>query len=123
MIGLIIIIVIIIAVVSFSGIIVVDVMGDMNNCKLWIQMNTVLVDDEFRDEQVGFAKTSFPETSNEGFFKIRFHADFYECNRWFDYDQVLDDIINERIGENYFDNINLDYFNDITFDDIMFWRS
>lgn len=121
MIGLIIVILIIIAVISFTGIIVVDVMGDMNNCKLWIQMNTALLDDEYRDEQVGFS--SFPETSNEGFFKIRFHADFYECERWFDYDQVLDDIINERIGENYFDNINFDYLNAITFPDIMFWRS
>lgn len=87
---------------------VIDVMGEMNNCKLWIQMNTILSDEEYRDKQIWFS--SYPDTSNEGFFKIRFHADFYQCDRWWDYEQVLDDIVNERIGENYFD-------------DMMFWST
>lgn len=103
-----IIILVVIAVISFSSVAVIDVMGEMNNCKLWIQMNSILSDEEYRDKQVGF--TSYPETTNEGFFNIRFHADFYECDRWFDYDQVLADIVNERIGENYFD-------------DMMFWST
>jgi len=96
-------ILLIIAVISFSSVAVIDVMGEMNNCKLWIQMNNLLSHEEYRDRQVGF--TSYPDTSNEGFFKIRFHADFYQCDRWWDYEQVLDDLLNERIGENYFDNI------------------
>lgn len=103
----IIVILLIIAVISFSSVAVIDVMGEMNNCKLWITMNTILQDEEYRDKQIWFS--SYPDTSNEGFFKIRFHADFYQCDRWWDYEQVLDDIINERIGENYFDD--------------MFWRS
>jgi len=100
---LIISILVIIAVISFSSVAVIDVMGEMNNCKLWIQMNTILSDEEYRDRQVGFS--SYPETSNEGFFNIRFHADFYQCDRWWDYDQVLDDLLNERIGEDYFDDM------------------
>jgi len=103
-----IIILVVSAIISLSTVAVIDVMGEMNNCKLWIQMNSILSDEEYRDKQVGFS--SYNDTSNEGFFKIRFHADFYECNRWFDYDQVIDDIFNERIGENYFD-------------DMMFWSS
>ena len=100
---LIISILLIIAVISFSSVAVIDVMGEMNNCKLWIQMNTILSDEEYRDRQVGFS--SYPETSNEGFFNIRFHADFYQCDRWWDYDQVLDDILNQKVDENYFDDM------------------
>ncbi len=101
-------ILLIIAVISFSSVAVIDVMGEMNNCRIWIVMNTDLLnDEEYRDKQVGFS--DYPNTSNEGFFKIRFHADFYQCDRWWDYEQVLDDILNQKVDENYFDD--------------MFWRS
>lgn len=103
-------ILVIIAVISFSSVAVIDVMGEMNSCRIWIEMNNDLLnDEEFRDNQVGAGFGDYPNTSNEGYFKIRFHADFYQCDRWWDYDQVLDDILNGAVNENYFDD--------------MFWRS
>lgn len=100
-------ILVIIAVISWSLVTLIDVNAEINNCKIWITMNTMLTNEEYRNDLIGFS--DYPNTTHEEFFKIRFHANFYECDRWWNYDQVLDDILNERIDDQYFDD--------------MYWRS
>lgn len=101
-------IIIVAVAIGYSSIAISQVMAEINNCKIWIEMNSrLLPDEEYRNDFVGFS--DYPDTTNEEFFKIRFHANFYQCDRWWNYEQVLDDILNERITENYFDD--------------MFWRA
>lgn len=87
--------------VTFAGIQLAEKFQTFENCKIWITMNAnTLTNEEYRNDFVGFR--DYPRTTNEEYFKIRFLADNYECHRWFNYDKVLDDVLNERIDDNYF---------------------
>jgi len=55
---------------------------EKENCALWIGMNEGLSDPEFHDRPI------FEFESNEEFFKDRFHANFYKCDRLYDYETV-----------------------------------
>lgn len=93
--------IIVILALAFIGTQVADKLQTFENCKIWITMNAnSLTNEEYRNDFVGFR--DYPRTTNEEFFKIRFHADFYECHRWFNYDTVLADILNDRITDDYF---------------------